>query len=179
MSAFRTLAFALLSWIALLASAPHANAMARAYHFVVSGPSGGAPGFSASVRATRYLSVTVKAGVSGYAISGLPEAHVGFNCEMFTIRANGVSRNVFVKRTSYTDVYRGLVGYDPCQNADTSATVDFSNDLKGDTEPVTVTVSNAYYDNCRLYGDLLHGGCPLSQVYRTHPVDGYINVYSF
>jgi hypothetical protein len=122
------------------------------------------------------LQVSITAG-NGMPLNGTGYS-VGFNCQQFTIRIGNVTTTAFVKKQNYYDFafYQGYMSYDPCANAPSTWTYDFSSALSPGHGPETITISNMYIDNCRLYGDPYDGGCGLAAAYSSYQVDGYIAV---
>jgi hypothetical protein len=132
-------------------------------------------GGSMNVSTNTLLKVAVSTG-QHYGINGASGYTVGFNCEQFTVTVLGESQTVFVKAPNYVNYYTPY--NDPCASAQTSATLDFSDRLGPGHNSVTIQVSNAMYDNCRLYNDPYNGGCPMTSVYSTHTVGGQLQVFT-
>lgn len=146
-------------------------------------------GGSLTVSTDTVLQVSVTAG------NGIPLAGSGFtpgfNCEMFNIQVGDVQETAFVKKQNYTD-YPLMYEFefsDPCQNAQTTWTYDFSSALAPGHSNVPIVINGAQYDNCRkldagsnyyyLYTGtpaVEVGGCPMDTVYSSHTVDGFIQV---
>lgn len=154
------------------------------FHFQITGSSNAEQvgGGSLEVSTDTVLSLSLTAGTflqingaSGYQSSA-------YNCQAFTIKVGNVVQQAFVKKTNYTDIYASD-WQDPCANAPTTWTGDFSAALGPSHGPVSITINNAQYDNCRVYtyngavySDPTDGGCPLSSLYSTHTMDGFLAV---
>lgn len=92
-----------------------------------------------------------------------------YSCAQFMVTVLGQSQTVFLSNT-------GSPGYGYCNGAQTSQMVDFSSRLTTGHGPVSVTVTNVSYDNCRLYGDVYGYGCPMTAVYSTHILTGALSI---
>ena len=94
-----------------------------------------------------------------------------YGCLSVNVTVNGVTKN-----TGYIKVPGIPQGpYSPCANSAEYKVLDFSSNLTGNG-PVTITVKNAFYDNCRLYGNQNNYNCTPSAVYQTHVVNGMITI---
>lgn len=92
-----------------------------------------------------------------------------YSCAQFLVTVLGQSQTVFLSNT-------GSPGYGYCNGAQVSQMVDFSSRLTSGHGPVTVTIENVSYDNCRLYGDVYGVGCPMTSVYSTHILTGALSI---
>lgn len=85
-----------------------------------------------------------------------------YGCLQVTVSVNGITKMTQVLRVN------GMSQSSQCANAPTSEVLDFSSQMSGNG-PVTVTVQNAVYDNCR-YNWPMYYGCSMSQVWQSHRV---------
>jgi hypothetical protein len=103
-------------------------------------------------------------------------------CVRVRVKALGYTKTVVVKAEHPTNVY-GFGAYESsiCKDASTNPVLDFSTYLNsGGNSNITLEVSNAEYDNCRLLGGhgLYYSGCPLTNVYKTHEVSLNLEIHT-
>jgi hypothetical protein len=131
----------------------------------VSGSSGPSPSFTKTIQTSRTLKVKVTAlNAPQLTIPGYENWVFPYGCMQVTVSVNGVSQTTQVLRVS--SVAQGATS--PCANAPDRQTLDFSNAMTGNG-PVTITVTNPQYDNCRYYWPLNYG-CQISAVWSNHMV---------
>jgi hypothetical protein len=94
---------------------------------------------------------------------------VGLNCLQVRVTVNGSSQTAFVTNT-------GSPGYGYCNGAVASQTLNFDGQATPGHGAMSVTIDNPMYDNCRLYGNIYSGGCPITAVYWSHQVDVKVGV---
>ena len=103
-------------------------------------------------------------------------------CVRLRVKALGYTKTVVVKTESPSSVYAfGAVESSVCKNASANPELDFSSYLNSSgNSNITFEVSNAEYDNCRLYGGygIYYSGCPLTSVYRTHEVSVNLQIHT-
>jgi hypothetical protein len=121
------------------------------------------------------LKVRIRAG-TGLPLSSNSSWNIGFNCEAFQVTVGSNTQTAFVSRAGYTPTHAD----DPCMGSTPSWSYDFSASLSPGHQSVPIIINGAQYDNCRLHGNNVYsGGCaPLEAVYMTHPVDGYLEVFT-
>ncbi len=93
-----------------------------------------------------------------------------YGCLRLRVTVNGVTRSTNVLKVG--DMVQGANS--PCANASESQILDFSNTTTG-SAPISVTISNADYDNCRQYWPMNYG-CYMSAVFANHVVGATIAV---
>jgi len=103
-------------------------------------------------------------------------------CVRVRVKALGYTKTVVVKAESPTNVYAfGAYESSICKDAKTNPVLDFSSYLNsGGNSNITLEVSNAEYDNCRLLGGygLYYSGCPLTNVYKTHEASLNLQIHT-
>jgi hypothetical protein len=85
-----------------------------------------------------------------------------YGCLQVTVAVNGITKMTKVLRVN------GMTASSQCADAPTSETLDFTSQMSG-SGPVTVTMQNAVYDNCR-YSWPMYYGCYMTQVWQSHRV---------
>jgi|GEM_PF-3148589 len=103
-------------------------------------------------------------------------------CVRVRVKALGYTKTVVVRAENPTNVY-GYGAYESsdCTNAETNPTLDFSSYLNsGGTDDISLEISNAEYDNCRLLGGygIYYSGCALTSVYKTHEVSLNLEIHT-
>jgi hypothetical protein len=103
-------------------------------------------------------------------------------CVRVRVKALNYTKTVVVKAESPTNVYAfGAYESSICKDAQTNPVLDFSSYLNsGGNSNITLEVSNAEYDNCRLLGGygLYYSGCNLTNVYKTHEVSLNLEIHT-
>lgn len=129
----------------------------------LSGNNGGAFSKILNFSTSRTLKVKVEAlSAPNLTVNGYTNWVFPYGCLRLTVTVNGSTRTTKVLRVD------GTPTSSICANAPTSETLDFSNITTGNG-PVTVTFSNAEYDNCRYYNPMAYG-CGMSAVWQNHQV---------
>lgn len=129
----------------------------------LSGNNGGAFSKSLSFTTDHTLRVKVEAlSAPNLTISGYTNWVFPYGCMRVSVTVNGSTRTSKILKVS-----GGQAGPE-CQGAPSTDTLDFSNVMTGSGQ-VTVTFSNAEYDNCR-YTYPLQYGCGMTAVWMNHQV---------
>jgi hypothetical protein len=98
-------------------------------------------------------------GLSASAVSGSGYSAV-YSCVRVQVEVEGETQTAFVTNT-------GADGTGVCAGAVARQTLDFSHRMSSGHGEVEITITDAEYDNCRLYGFLSLSGCPMSSVYSS------------
>jgi len=129
----------------------------------LSGNNGGSFSKTLNFSTSRTLKVKVEAlSAPNLTVNGYTNWVFPYGCMRVTVTVNGSTR------TSKILKVEGSQTSSICANAPTSDTIDFS-DITTGNGPVTVTFSNAEYDNCRYYNPMAYG-CQMSAVWQNHQV---------
>ena len=129
----------------------------------LSGNNGGAFTKTLNFSTSRTLKVKVEAlSAPNLTVNGYTNWVFPYGCMRVTVTVNGSTR------TSKILKVEGSQTSSICANAPTSDTIDFS-DITTGNGPVTVSFSNAEYDNCRYYNPMAYG-CQMSAVWQNHQV---------
>ncbi len=91
-----------------------------------------------------------------------------YGCLRLQVKVNGTTQTTKILRVGSEQ--QGATSQ--CANAPTYQVLDFTNAMTGNG-PITVTVSNAEYDNCR-YTWPMNYGCSMSAIFKNHIVDATI-----
>jgi len=130
--------------------------------FKLAGPdaSSGSTYTRTGISTDNLLKITVTGGQPTQIASG-GNYVAGYTCIRVSVTVNGDTQDAFVTNTGHD-------GWGYCYGAKSSVTLDFSGSLSPGHGTVSVRVSDAQYDNCRLYGNFMSGGCPISSVYTVN-----------
>jgi hypothetical protein len=129
----------------------------------LSGNNGGAFSKVLNFSTSRTLKVKIEAlSAPNLTVPGYTNWVFPYGCMRVTVTVNGSTRATQILKVS------GVQAGPECTNSPTSDTLDFSNITTGNG-PVTVTISNAEYDNCRYYNPMAYG-CGMSAVWQNHQV---------
>ena len=129
----------------------------------LSGNNGGAFTKTLNFSTSRTLKVKVEAlSAPNLTVNGYTNWVFPYGCMRVTVTVNGSTR------TSKILKVEGSQTSSICANAPTSDIIDFS-DITTGNGPVTVSFSNAEYDNCRYYNPMAYG-CQMSAVWQNHQV---------
>ncbi len=130
----------------------------------LSGNNGGAFSRTLNFSTSRTLKVKVEAlSAPNMTVPGYTNWVFPYGCMRVTVTVNGSTRTSKILKVSGTQQATA-----ECVNAPSTDTLDFSNITTGNG-PVTVTFSNAEYDNCRYYNPMAYG-CGMSAVWQNHQV---------
>ena len=126
----------------------------------LSGNNGGAFSKTLNFSTSRKLRVKVEAlAAPNFTLNGYTNWVAAYGCMRVTVTVNGSTRSTKILKVA------GLTGPE-CTGAPSSDIIDFS-DITTGNGPVTVTFSNAEYDNCRYYNTLQYG-CGMKAVWQNH-----------
>ena len=95
-------------------------------------------------------------------LTGFTNWNVSYGCMQITVNVNGATQATQILRVGSQQQSANSM----CANAPTSQILDFSSTMTG-YGPVTVTVNNFQYDNCRLQNTRLYG-CSMSSMWQDH-----------
>jgi len=130
----------------------------------ISGVGGPQPTQSFSVSTSATLKVKITALPAPHlTLSGYTGWVFPYGCMQVRVTVNGSTQTTQVLKVA--DAPQGMAS--PCANAPSSQILDFGNAMTG-AGPVTVTISDAQYDNCRYYYYPLTYGCSLSAMFKNH-----------
>jgi hypothetical protein len=102
-----------------------------------------------------------------------------YSCARIKVTVSGQSQTVFLTNLG-VDITsaNGFSSQNPCFGAVSSASLDFSSRCTLGHGPMSITVTNVSYDNCRLYGNVYGYWCPLTSVYSTHILTGHVSIHT-
>ena len=129
----------------------------------------GAGGLVPSVSTTLATSRTLKVKVTPLSapnlnLPGYTNWVFPYGCIRLQVKVNGTTQTTQILRVDGVS----QSSTSACASAPTYQVLDFTNAMTGNGS-VTVTVSNAEYDNCR-YTWPMNYGCSMSAIYKTHLV---------
>jgi hypothetical protein len=128
----------------------------------LSGLNGGADTKSYQFNTSQILKVKVEAlAAPNLTVSGYTNWNFPYGCMRVNVTVNGSTKLTKILRVDG-------INSSKCKDAPTSEILDFSGIVTG-YGPVTVTFSNAQYDNCRYYNPLAYG-CDMSATWQNHQV---------
>jgi len=128
----------------------------------LSGLNGGASSQTYNFSTSQILRVKVEALAAPHlTINGYSNWVFPYGCMRVNVTVNGSTKMTKILRVDGLDDSK-------CKGAPTSEILDFSGIMTG-SGPVTVTFSNAQYDNCRYYNPLAYG-CDMTAVWQNHQV---------
>jgi hypothetical protein len=129
----------------------------------LSGNNGGAFSKTLNFSTSKTLKVKVEAlSAPNLTINGYTNWVFPYGCMRVSVTVNGSTRSSKILKVS------GSTPGPECTDAPSSDIIDFS-DITTGSGPVTVTFSNAEYDNCRYYNPMQYG-CGMSAVWQNHQV---------
>ncbi len=130
----------------------------------LSGRNGGAFSRTYNFATSRTLKVKVEAlSAPNMTVPGYNGWVFPYGCMRVSVTVNGSTRQTKILKIAGTTQVTA-----ECVNAPSTDTLDFSNITTG-SGAVTVTFSDANYDNCR-YSNPMAYGCGMSQVWQNHQV---------
>ncbi len=130
----------------------------------LSGNNGGAFSKSYTFDTSRKLRVKVEAlSAPNLTVPGYTNWVFPYGCMRVTVTVNGSTRTSKILKVAGTTQATA-----ECVNAPSTDIIDFSNVTTGSGQ-ISVTFSNAEYDNCRYYNPMAYG-CGMSAVWQNHQV---------
>ena len=128
----------------------------------ISGTSGPYPTVAYNVSTSRTLKIKVTPlSAPNLTIPGYTNYVFPYGCAQLTVSVNGMTLQTEVLHVS-------TVNDSLCASAPSYQILDFSNAMTGNSA-VTVSVTDAQYDNCRSYNPFAYG-CSMSAVWSNHLV---------
>ena len=129
----------------------------------LSGNNGGAFSKTLNFSTSRTLKVKVEAlSAPNLTVPGYTNWVFPYGCMRVTVTVNGSARTSQILKVA------GIQAGPECVNSPSSDIIDFS-DITTGNGPVSVTFSNAEYDNCRYYNPMSYG-CGMSAIWQNHQV---------
>ena len=130
----------------------------------LSGNGGGSFSKSLYFQTSRTLKVKIEAlPAPNMTVGGYTNWVFVYGCMSVSVTVNGVTQT-----TSILQVAGMAQPSSECSGSASSTTLDFSNVTTGNG-PITVTMSNPNYDNCRYYSPSAYG-CGMTAVWQNHQV---------
>ena len=135
----------------------------------INGAGGTVPSVSQTIATSRTLKIKVTPlGAPNLTLPGYTNWVFPYGCLRLQVKVNGTTQTTKILKVA--GVSQGATSQ--CADAPTYQVLDFTNAMTGNGT-ITVSVSNAEYDNCR-YTWPMNYGCSMSAVFKTHMAEATI-----